>query len=455
MMKTINTDSARYLEQSSSFSIKQSVQPKVFLGSSLLCLLLLFLQFQADNQLQFTSSDSTAKKTSTSNSSNYLIAANTTTTDNNFPIKKRNARHPENPLDYNIFIIHYHKSGHDIADSLLKLLGREGKGAGLRTTLDKTKRKHIREIRKRTHDMNTTCPRGHYPCGYASILAAPDFFCSNDVLDEVLKPVSALPTDSNLGRMNSQSTACGTKIIHMVRDPFEMALSNYFYHSQSPTPEDWVEKDYNPCDTEYYHHGRHTNTTNLDLILPTLSMSRSRIDAVDSLCHSLFQNPETKKASFYDHLLTLEGIDGLRLSTSRQIIGGGGKTEHAGGDLLRMTNNAVKLHQLINHNEGNGTSRSLQIMTTFMSQWVHDPYNTTMAALDFVLGDKLPQNRKQAVAIEYQQQYEEKASGEHIHITSTKEFVRDRKKELMDLLKVDHVLAPVLNEMQELLRLHS
>ena len=90
-----------------------------------------------------------------------------------------------------------------------------------------------------------------------------------------------------------------------------------------------------------------------------------------------------------------------------------------------------------------------------MSQWVHDPYNTTMAALDFVLGDKLPQNRKQAVAIEYQQQYEEKASGEHIHITSTKEFVRDRKKELMDLLKVDHVLAPVLNEMQELLRLHS
>lgn len=427
------------------------MQPKAFLGASVFCLLLLFLQFQADNHIRFDSSDLTGNKTTSSNSSTDCTSEVPT----NFTIKKRNVRHPENPLDYNIIIIHYHKSGHAIANNFLKLLGREGRSIGLGTKHDEKgkKRKRIRGIKKRTHDMNTECPRGHYPCGYALILTSPDFFCSNDVLDEVLEPTGPNPYRM---KMNAQKIAYGTKIIHMVRDPFEMALSNYFYHSQSPTPEDWVKKDHNPCDTEYYDRGRHTNTTNLDLIMPTLStMARSQIDAVESLCHSLFQNPNREKASLYDYLLNLEGIDGLRLSTSRQIISGGGKIEHAGGDLLRMTNNAVKLHQLINHNGGNRTFRSLQVMTTFMPQWVDDPYNTTMAALDFVLGDKLPQKRKQAVAIEYQQKYEEKVSSENIHITSTKDFVHEKKKEMMSLLKGDRVLAPVLNEMQELLRLNS
>ena len=30
-----------------------------------------------------------------------------------------------------------------------------------------------------------------------------------------------------------------TKIVHFIRNPFSMVLSNYFYHAQSPSPEKW------------------------------------------------------------------------------------------------------------------------------------------------------------------------------------------------------------------------
>lgn len=58
----------------------------------------------------------------------------------------------------------------------------------------------------------------HYFC--------PDFFCSDsEVLDSMLDK-------SKQGKKT-------TKIVHFIRNPFSMVLSNYFYHAQSPTPEKW------------------------------------------------------------------------------------------------------------------------------------------------------------------------------------------------------------------------
>ena len=492
----------------------------------------------------------------------------------NITIKKRNVHHSDNPLDYNIIIIHYHKTGNQLSKDFLQLMSQEGRNIGLKVKLgsnSKTKRRdryhqqelvgqkwlkhgeetletrhpkqkslrqrHISKITttstnrtvcveddcgndnlnrgrylveddeglqddsnngrgddeeeedddddgsdddddddniegknfcskrkllkitrrkksrsKRYHSLKTYCPKLRARIGYASILTAPDFFCSIDVLDDMLTPDSATEIPSNRNR------TVGTKIIHMVRDPFEMALSNYFYHSQKPTPESWVKKDCNPCDVEYYTRDRRpTNTTNLDLLLPNLNTtSVLQIDDIRSLCDSIFQNhnyPELLHASFYDHLLNLEDINGLRLSTSRQIIGGGGPDSKAGGDLLRMVNNAVKLHQLVQHD---GNKADIQVMTTYMSQWTHNPYDTTMAALGFLLGDSVSQNEKEVVTKKYIEKYETKASDpKKQHVTSTKTFVREQKEELLALLRQDPVLAPVLSELSEVLMMHS
>ena len=36
-------------------------------------------------------------------------------------------------------------------------------------------------------------------------------------------------------------------VVHLVRDPFDTAVSSYLYHSQDPTPEKWVYKLQGPC----------------------------------------------------------------------------------------------------------------------------------------------------------------------------------------------------------------
>jgi hypothetical protein len=215
-------------------------------------------------------------------------------------------------------------------------------------------------------------------------------------------------------------------------------------------------KDCNPCDSQYYDvYGRPTNTTSLDLILPDLeTITYAQIENVQSLCQSIFQNPKIPDllhAPFYDHLLQLEGCDGLRLATTRQLIGSGGNEGSAGGDILRMANNVLKFDQLIT-----SSTADLQIMTTYMEHWVSDPGGTALAAIDFFLGSSLSREKKEAVAIEYAEKYVNKTLNDtQQHITSNKDFVRDQKQQLMASLRDDPILAPVLYEVQKILRLYS
>lgn len=53
---------------------------------------------------------------------------------------------------------------------------------------------------------------------------SPDLFCSDEAILEAMN-----------------ASKGGTKIIHFVRNSFDMAMSNYFYHSQDPSPEKWGE----------------------------------------------------------------------------------------------------------------------------------------------------------------------------------------------------------------------
>ena len=47
--------------------------------------------------------------------------------------------------------------------------------------------------------------------------------------------MKATTTTTNRNINNGGSNSNGVKIVHFIRNPFEMALSNYFYHAQDPT----------------------------------------------------------------------------------------------------------------------------------------------------------------------------------------------------------------------------
>jgi hypothetical protein len=269
----------------------------------LICLLLMLLQFKSDNRMQSISVFTpifSKNTTSSANSASYDPPTNIT-------IKKRNIVHSNSASDYSIMI------GSMISRNLLQLLMREGttmgllrgrwkpkKSKGSPTGLRKLERnddddendsdnddgsddddeigdynsssyvcsrehrlrlreriynKKMKRRTKRYHELDTKCPTHiRLRPGEPTIVTAPDFFCSVDILDKLLVQNWAMMMRS------PEKKVYDTKIIHMVRDPFEMALSNYFYHSQQPTPENWVEKDCNPCDTEYYD--RYSKPTN-------------------------------------------------------------------------------------------------------------------------------------------------------------------------------------------------
>ena len=78
---------------------------------------------------------------------------------------------------------------------------------------------------QRRHMENSQCPkRFNLERGKMYVQESPDLFCSDEAILEAMN-----------------ASKGGTKIIHFVRNSFDMAMSNYFYHSQDPSPEKWGE----------------------------------------------------------------------------------------------------------------------------------------------------------------------------------------------------------------------
>ena len=128
------------------------------------------------------------------------------------------------PGQYTVIIFHYHKTGKAVSTKLKGMLLQEGKDR-------KMKLRSTNSYPKREHDKITKCPLFRSYPGNIIIHTAPDLFCSVEELYSALSP-------PNLVRPRYK----GIKIIHLVRNPYNMALSNYFYHAQIPTPEKWVTR---------------------------------------------------------------------------------------------------------------------------------------------------------------------------------------------------------------------
>lgn len=174
-------------------------------------------------------------------------------------MSNRKATNGYNYHDNAVFITHYHKTGYVLSRELMFLM-QEIEVDVHRPDLSQYFQKHVQHqvsgvdeetgerfafdqignwIRSafstRKHSSETQCPvpvarnrnsrflsgeefRLHDSTIY--VQESPDLFCSDD---DILHGLGS----SHKG---------GTKIIHFVRNPYEMVLSNYFYHAQDPTP---------------------------------------------------------------------------------------------------------------------------------------------------------------------------------------------------------------------------
>jgi len=286
-------------------------------------------------------------------------------------------------------------------------------------------------LRKRSHDPTTGCPilgDTEFEVGAAYRLVAPNLFCNlsmtavvGNAADDIEHTAALKSTsegtppasDHHYGRQTKLVFPAWktTKIVHFVRDPIDMALSNYLYHSQHPTPEPWIKrKGINPCKTDEefmkYTLDELNNNVNDDdgasTTRSTIHKKKKKITVEDllqvsTMCryykydHDIAKkksnnsnNNETRR-SFYGIMRRLPPYDGLRFATSHFLMA---QTVESGGDLLRMPNNILRL---LEWDETGGAAaaaaaESSHILTMSMGKIVKDMEKSILEICDFIFG---------------------------------------------------------------------
>lgn len=130
----------------------------------------------------------------------------------------------DNPSQFRILMLHYHKTGF--------VLSRDLRTHAVKYLMNQTQQPMFHIPKKnwgsiqqpRKFDESTNCPGVfHLEGGVINVQESPDYYCSIEELARILFN----ETELEITR--------GTRIIHFVRNPYSMALSNYFYHAQDPT----------------------------------------------------------------------------------------------------------------------------------------------------------------------------------------------------------------------------
>lgn len=365
------------------------------------------------------------------------------------------------PDAYAYLIVHYHKTGNHLSRQLrdfLVLAGESATGAGKGGgggggTLRSSGPHNLFHFR--SHDEETGCPRAmRLSPGVAAVQGAPDFFCDANVFAEYL-----LRNDDALRDKR------GVKVVHLVRDPFDLAISNWIYHAQYPTPESWV-KTADPCTEELWDERWSLG----DLVEPTLMagddpvMTREDVEALHGVCEGIYKHSgeDSKQWSYYTHLRHLDPRKALALATTHMMIQG-----ISGGDILRMANNLVKLKQVQQLEDHIRTSqhmmapepheRMIQVISFSMAEFTREPYASTLRFLDFALENAVSPEVKERIAGEYERAYNEKLKGGNEHITADKEILNgmgqnivDQKASLTGFLRRHPLFGRVLGNVERL-----
>lgn len=211
---------------------------------------------------------------------------------------------------------------------------------------------------------------------------------------------------------------------------------------------------HNPCKVNYINE----TTTLKDVLFPTLSdrsiLSKDSFDKVVNLCKSLYRTkPHLRNGKFKQHLHQLNPVDGLKLSTAQMMIRGGGVILMPGGDLLRMGNNIIKFEQLKAYSETNHEAYApLTVEALSMDDFITDPLKFTQSYLKILTGSSAGDNPSKgkrvmrSIAKRFAQKYTKNQEDEK-HVTTGK---HEDKEELLESLKHDKILGPILDAIESL-----
>lgn len=204
--------------------------------------------------------------------------------------------------------IHYHKTGHDLSIHLAEVF----ESPPCSADVDK-------RFKKRT---DARVNKNLISKLDISVMAAPD-----------------MPFDWNTDLLGKDDESM--KFVHHVRDPFDMVVSGYLYHSEDPppAPETWLLKDdFNPC----LLHEEKTLERYVDVISRHVGMDQKvfyrMIAETKQLCEELVDKAyRTAGVKEFNPVLRSfkDPLDGLFLEAARALLSG------SGGDILRMAANAI------------------------------------------------------------------------------------------------------------------
>ena len=362
--------------------------------------------------------------------------------------------------DYAIFIVMYHKTGFVLSRQLkmvVSMLETEAnrpneselfnanqhtnygtdKITGERFAFDTIGGWTRSAFAPRRHSFQTHCPRGyrHEPfllkSGQIYMQESPDLFCDVKQLEKAI-------------------LARRAKIIHFVRNPYDMVLSNYLYHSQEPTPEKWVHED-DPCMTWY--ESKETLASNVLPSIGTEEVNDKYFYNIFKMCRSLFQSKSSMwNSTFYEHLLELDPGEGLRLATAQMVAASGYANRHkAGGDIARMANNIVKLKELQSY-----MPSEVEVLTLSTEEFITTTANSTMKFLDFVFGanNTIISRKKRWEAARLREKQFEKKSGKRRDSEigsnmSPRKNAREEKRKQSLKKKASHFTQSITQEEKE------
>lgn len=368
---------------------------------------------------------------------------------------------------YAYVIVTYHKSGHQLSHTLRKYLMNHSKGfANAGETLTRN------NVSPRINFNHVTkCSQMTLPPGTITVIEAPEFHCTAEQLEKLLLDN---PEGSN---PEQQRPKWGIKMIHLVRNPFSMAVSNYHYHSQDPTPEPYVHHK-NPCSLTNVHIPDPIG----DLVTPLLSNPNTEIQhqvndgdiVVDRIdddgrgvrylpermpimtqqdftdivndCNSLYRTePELSNATYYEHLLALPPEDGLRMATTDKIR----HVALMASDMIMFDRVRRLERQVVDRNieQHQQHRRHLDLITMPMEEWINHPSQSMDIFLEFVFHNGMTPHKRKVLSGRYQKAFLKKKL-ESNHITSGKYA---DTAELEESLRGDGVFGGPLSKVEELM----
>ena len=360
---------------------------------------------------------------------------------------------------YAYVFVAYHKSGHHLSHTLRNYLQqdlREHFGSRLKFG-------HV-DVRG-SYDASTKCTELALAPGTITIIEAPEFQCHKEQLAKMMMnnpfdhPDPDTSSDSihpKRGVKDPAHQKWGVKVIHLVRNPFGMAVSNYHFHAQDPTPEPFVHTA-NPCESLTKHVGSGGDEAEdleaHSLEHPSFSingkaqresiMDHQDFDNIIQDCQTIYQQrPGFEQATYYDHLRKLDPQLGIRLSTTDKF----NHIALMATDLLMF--NRVREYQSkwksqrpwVKHEDFN-------LITMTMDDWIEHPADSMYTFLQFMFHDTIPHKTKLTISKRYEDSYFKKMPTSN-HVTTGK---HSDTEELIEYLRRDEVFGGPLTRIEDLL----